>query len=86
MIDSKSDKDYPPIKLNRPEGQILARWVGSSQPFSGFVHIRYWNMDTTTKRFKPVLVIAQYCRIHKSCFVKSDFPSGCPECQRAKPN
>ena len=44
------------------------------------VEIRYWVVDPSTARARPVQLSAAYCQTHAICYLARDFPQGCPRC------
>ena len=74
---------YAPARLIRPTGPIFARWIGAIQD-TRFVNIRYWKLEPVSGRYNSVMTLACYCREHCILYLESDFPSGCPECNRAE--
>jgi hypothetical protein len=71
--------DFAPTRLVRPSGTTPARWIGAIGD-TGLVHIRYWVTDPETARNTPVTAPARYCPEHVICYLTSDYPGGCPEC------
>ena len=71
--------------LLKPSGTIPAKWIakiGDTQ----MVHIRYWEMDPKTARWKTITTTANYCPIHHILYLPSDYPQGCPDCALSNGN
>jgi hypothetical protein len=84
MIDTQSQAvtiEYARTKLKRPDAILTAYWIGAIGD-TLMIHIRYWKLNSATGRFGPVTEVAQYCPIHRYCFLTSDYPNGCPECTK----
>ena len=74
--------DFGPVTLTRPSGKQMAKWIGRIGD-TELVHVRFWKVDPNNEsRFKPVETIARHCLVHKITFLTSDYPAGCPECQK----
>ena len=79
------DIDFAFTQLVRPSGKVQARWIASI-PNTNMVNIRYWQLDHKTARNKPVEITARYCTEHCICYLASDYPHGCPECEHTQVN
>jgi hypothetical protein len=76
-----TDIDLVHTQLVRPDGKINARLIGAIGQTGSFA-IRYWLTDPVTARKTPVQTAAQYCHTHCICFLATDYPDGCPECEK----